>query len=146
GATLACAESCTGGALSSRFTAEAGASAYFVGSVVSYSNDVKVNVLGVRAEDIAEYGAVSQQVAEQMAEGVRRVCGADYAIATTGIAGPDGGTPTKPVGTVWIAVATPEGVTSKLYRGGNLRSVNIERSSTAAINMLRLVLTKSSGL
>ena len=146
GATLACAESCTGGALSSRFTAEAGASAYFVGSVVSYSNDVKVNVLGVRADDIAEHGAVSQQVAEQMAEGVRRVCGADYAIATTGIAGPDGGTPTKPVGTVWIAVATPEGVTSQLYRGGKLRSVNIERSSTAAINMLRLVLKKSSGL
>lgn len=146
GATLACAESCTGGALSSRFTAEAGASAYFVGSVVSYSNDVKINVLGVRAEDIAAHGAVSREVAEQMAEGVRRVCGADYAIATTGIAGPDGGTPTKPVGTVWIAVATPEGVTSQLYHGGKLRSVNIERSSTAAINMLRLVLTKSSGL
>ena len=81
-----------------------------------------------------------------MAKGCAENLGADVAVATTGIAGPDGGTPTKPVGTVWIAVATPEGVTSKLYRGGNLRSVNIERSSTAAINMLRLVIAKSSGL
>ncbi len=140
GATLACAESCTGGALSSRFTAEAGASAYFVGSVVAYSNDVKIDLLGVRPEDIAAHGAVSSVVAEQMAEGVRRLCKADYAIATTGIAGPDGGSLEKPVGTVWIAVATPEEVFSMLYRGGNLRGVNIERAATTAINMLRLKL------
>ncbi len=138
GETLACAESCTGGALSSRFTAEAGASAYFVGSVVAYSNDVKIDLLGVQPEAIAKYGAVSAVVAEQMAEGVRRACNSDYAIATTGIAGPDGGTPEKPVGTVWIGVATPDGVSSMLYKGGNLRSINIERAATTAINMLRL--------
>ena len=143
---MAVAESCTGGKIANTFTAMAGASEYFKCGVVAYANEAKQALLGVKAETLNTYGAVSQQVAEQMAEGVRRVCGADYAIATTGIAGPDGGTPTKPVGTVWIAVATPEGVTSQLYHGGKLRSVNIERSSTAAINMLRLVLTKSSGL
>lgn len=137
GQTLAVAESCTGGAIASRFTAMPGASEYFLCGVVAYSNEAKVSVLGVDARSIEQHGAVSREVAEQMAEGARRVSGADYAIATTGVAGPSGGTEEKPVGTVWIAVAGPEGVASKKHVFGNLRSVNIERASTTAINMLR---------
>ena len=105
--TLATAESCTGGTIASRFTAMAGASAYFRCGVVAYANEAKRDVLGVNYEDIMRYGAVSEQVARQMAEGARRVGEADYAIATTGIAGPTGGSAEKPVGTVWSAVATP---------------------------------------
>ena len=111
--TLATAESCTGGVIASRFTAMPGASAYFLCGVVSYSNEAKIRVLGVDADTIARYGAVSEQVARQMAEGARRVAGADYAIATTGIAGPTGGSAEKPVGTVWIAVATPAGTVAQ---------------------------------
>ncbi len=140
GRTLAVAESCTGGALSARFTAMAGASDYFRGGVVSYSNDVKAGVLGVNGDDIARYGAVSRQVAEQMAEGVRRLCGADYALSTTGIAGPTGGTEEKQVGTVWMAVASAGGVKSKKIVGGRLREQNIDRAATTAIYMLYLQL------
>lgn len=138
--TLAVAESCTGGAISSRFTAMPGASDYFLAAVTSYSNAAKTDILGVNPGDIEQYGAVSKQVAEQMAQGVRRISKADYTIATTGIAGPGGGTAEKPVGTVWIAVATPRGVLSQKMVYGNLRAQNIERSSAAAINLLRLVL------
>ena len=98
-ATLAVAESCTGGALSASFTAMAGASDYYLGGVVSYSNDVKVGILGVSPDTLRLHGAVSEQTACEMAEGVRRLCGADYALSTTGVAGPTGGTPEKPVGT-----------------------------------------------
>ncbi|MEG2612897.1 MAG: CinA family nicotinamide mononucleotide deamidase-related protein, partial [Alistipes sp.] len=108
GATLATAESCTGGTIAAKFTAMAGASSYFRCGIVAYSNDAKHTILGVNADDIEHFGAVSEQVARQMAEGARRVACADYAIATTGIAGPTGGTQTNPVGTVWIAVATPQ--------------------------------------
>ena len=141
GKTLAVAESCTGGAISSRFTAMAGASSYFLCGVTSYSNEAKADVLGVNPEDIRKYGAVSREVAEQMACGARRISGADYAIATTGIAGPTGGTEDKPVGTVWMAVAYPEGVLSRKMVYGKLREQNIERASATAINLLRLVLT-----
>lgn len=140
GATLSAAESCTGGALSAKFTTMSGASEYFWGGVVSYDNSVKENVLGVSRENLATYGAVSEQVARQMAEGVRRVCGTTYGIATTGIAGPSGGTPDKPVGTVWMAVATPTRTIAKVVVHGKIRAVNIERAATAAINMLRLEL------
>lgn len=125
--TLATAESCTGGVIASRFTAMPGASAYFLCGVVSYSNEAKIRVLGVDADTIARYGAVSEQVARQMAEGVRRVAGADYAIATTGIAGPTGGSAEKPVGTVWIAVATPAGTVAQCRQCGTTAA----RSSTA---------------
>ena len=138
GETLSVAESCTGGAVSARFTAMPGASDYFVGSVVSYSNDVKIRVLGVDAETLAEYGAVSEQVAIQMAEGVRRLTGSTYALSTTGVAGPDGGTPEKPVGTVWMAVATPEGTFARKMVYGSLRSQNIQRAGSNVINLLRL--------
>lgn len=140
GATLSVAESCTGGALSAKFTAIAGASDYFAGSVVSYSNDVKANVLGVSRKTLGLYGAVSGQVAEQMAEGVRRICGTNYALATTGIAGPSGGNDENPVGTVWIGLATPEKTVSKKFVYSKLREQNIERFAATAINMLRLEL------
>ncbi len=138
--TVAVAESCTGGAIASRFTALPGASAYFLCGVVSYSNEAKIALLGVDPETLARHGAVSREVAEQMAEGVRRIAGADYAVATTGIAGPTGGSPEKPVGTVWIAVATPEKTIARKMVYGKLREQNIERASASAINMLRLIL------
>ena len=135
--TLATAESCTGGTIASRFTALPGASAYFRCGVVSYSNEAKVDVLGVRAEDIARYGAVSETVARQMAEGVRRIAKADYAVATTGIAGPTGGSAEKPVGTVWIAVATPRRTTAVVKQCGTDRGQVIDRASAFAIGLLR---------
>lgn len=140
GETLATAESCTGGNIAYRFTAMPGASEYFKGGVVAYSNEVKIALLGVDPESLNRYGAVSQSVAEQMAEGVRRATGATYGISTTGIAGPTGGTPEKPVGTVWMAVATPNGVFSRRMVFGSVRSQNIERASSNCINLLRLQL------
>lgn len=140
GLTLATAESCTGGRIASKFTAMAGASRYFKGGVVSYSVSVKESLLGVAAADVERYGVVSRQVACAMAEGARRAMNTDYAIATTGVAGPDGGTLQTPVGTVWIAVATPSGVEARRMSYGRLREQNIERASTSAVNMLRLIL------
>lgn len=137
GATLATAESCTGGMIASRFTAMAGASAYFLCGVVSYSNAAKHDILGVSSTDIEQYGAVSEQVARQMAEGARRTAHADYAIATTGIAGPSGGSEEKPVGTVWIAVATPEHTVAVKRNCGTDRGQIIDRASAFAIAMLR---------
>ena len=140
GETLSSAESCTGGVVASKFTAMSGASDYFWGGVVSYDNSVKENVLGVSRHTLETYGAVSEQVAREMAEGVRRLCGTTYGISTTGIAGPTGGTPDKPVGTVWMAVATPTKTIAKCVQHGKVRAVNIERAATAVINLLRLEL------
>ena len=137
GETLATAESCTGGAIAARFTAMPGASAYFLCGVVAYSNEAKSRILGVPAEEIARYGAVSEQVARRMAEGARRISGADYAVATTGIAGPTGGSDAKPVGTVWIAVATPRGTQAILKQCGTDRGQIIDRASAFAIGLLR---------
>ena len=134
--TLATAESCTGGTIASKFTAMAGASAYFLAGVVAYANSAKSNIIEVNSEDILRYGAVSESVARQMAEGVRRVAGADYAIATTGIAGPGGGSAEKPVGTVWMAVATPKGTIAQMRNCGTDRSQIISRASAYAIEML----------
>ena len=142
GETLSVAESCTGGAVASRFTAMAGASHYFLGGVVAYSNDVKKNILGVNAGDLEKYGAVSETVAKQMAEGIRRLTASTYALSTTGIAGPDGGTLDKPVGTVWMALATPEGTFTQKRLFGNLREQNIQRATAAVIDMLRMHLNK----
>ena len=136
GKTLAVAESCTGGMIASKFTAMAGASAYFRGGVVAYANEVKRDILGVRMEDIECFGAVSEVVALEMAEGVRRITGADYAIATTGIAGPTGGSKHKPVGTVWMAIATPEGSRAIMRNSGTDRGQIISRASAYAIEML----------
>ena len=143
GATLAVAESCTGGALSASFTAMAGASEYFLGGVVSYSNDVKANVLGVPRDTLELYGAVSEETAMAMADGVRCLCGSDYALSTTGIAGPAGGSEEKPVGTVWIGLATPNGTMARKFVFSRLRPQNIERFATAAANMLRLELVSA---
>lgn len=137
GKTLATAESCTGGTLAAKFTALPGASAYFRCGVVAYSNDAKHELLGVDAEAIACHGAVSEQVARQMAEGARRIAGADFAIATTGIAGPTGGSAEKPVGTVWIAVATPRRTTAILKQCGSDRGQIIDRAGAFALSLLR---------
>lgn len=142
GATLSVAESCTGGMISARITALEGASKYYLGGVTSYSNEVKSTLLGVAPASIKMHGAVSQQVAEQMAQGVRFMTESDYSIATTGIAGPTGGSDDKPVGTVWIAIAWMGGVASRLVHFGAQREQNIERASTQALNMLRLHLLK----
>lgn len=141
--TLAVAESCTGGTIASRFTAMAGASAYFRCGVVAYANEVKESVLGVNPDDIKRYGAVSEAVARQMAEGVKALSGADYAIATTGIAGPSGGSEAKPVGTVWMAVATPTRTLSIMRPSGTDRGQIINRASAYAIEMLYKILKEN---
>ena len=137
GKSLAVAESCTGGSIAARFTAMPGASAYFLLGAVTYSNRSKVDVLGVPAETIERYGAVSEQVARAMAEGVRRISGADYGVSTTGIAGPSGGTADKPVGTVWIAVSSAAGTVAVMKQSGTDRGQIIERASGAAVALLR---------
>ena len=137
GQTLSVAESCTGGNIAAKFTAMAGASAYFNAGVVSYSNDAKVDILGVNPEDIARYGAVSEAVAIQMAEGVRRVGRSDYGISTTGIAGPSGGSAEKPVGTVWIGIATPNGSFAVLKNCGTDRGQIIQRATAYAVQLLQ---------
>ncbi|MBR2859458.1 MAG: competence/damage-inducible protein A [Alistipes sp.] len=136
GLTLATAESCTGGAIASKFTAQAGASAYFLCGVVSYSNESKNKVLGVEMSDITQFGAVSEQVAMAMAKGARAISGADFAISTTGIAGPTGGSEEKPVGTVWIGVATPNRCFAVLKNCGTDRLQIISRATAYAIAML----------
>lgn len=144
GLTLATAESCTGGNIARLLTAQAGASAYFKGGIVAYSNEVKENALGVKHSTLAAHGAVSEATVREMAEGVRQRLGTDLAIATTGIAGPDGGTKEKPVGTVWIAVANANGTEAKLLQfGANRRQQNIDRSTNQAFAMLiRLICQK----
>ena len=137
GKTLSVVESCTGGAIAQKFTAMAGASAYFHAGVVAYSNEAKADILGVNPDDIARYGAVSEQVAIQMAEGVRRVGKSDYGISTTGIAGPTGGSAEKPVGTVWIGIATPKGAFAVLKNCGTDRGQIVQRATAYAIQLLQ---------
>ena len=141
--TLATAESCTGGNMAHLLTAMAGSSAYFKGSVVAYSNEVKINVLGVNSNSLEEFGAVSQEVVEQMASSVLKAIGTDYGIATSGIAGPDGGTEEKPVGTVWIAVASKDQVISEKFVFSKERGRNIRMASLAGFNMLRKMIIDS---
>lgn len=136
GLWFATAESCTGGTIAQMITAIAGSSAYFKGGVVSYANEVKQQVLGVDKEALDTLGAVSEPVVRQMAEGAARVCGADCAVATSGIAGPGGGTPDKPVGTVWIAATYKGETVSRLYTFGKLREYNINKAANTALLML----------
>ena len=137
GQTVATAESCTGGRIASFLTKVAGSSQYYYGSVVSYDNSVKQGLLGVTEATLIEHGAVSEATARQMAEEVRKVIGTDYGVATTGVAGPGGGSEAKPVGTVWIAVAGPNGTRAELHRYGKDRERNILRSTREALSMLR---------
>jgi nicotinamide-nucleotide amidase len=143
-ATVGTAESCTGGFVANQITSVPGSSRYFEGSVVSYSNEVKVNVLGVLQETLDSFGAVSEQTAREMAEGARKLLNTTFAISTTGIAGPDGGTAEKPVGTVWIACATPDETYTQLLTLRNNRKINIELTSSYALNLLRKTILKSS--
>lgn len=137
GQTLTLAESCTGGYLSHLVTSVPGSSAYYIGGVVSYANAVKMEELGIPSDMLELNGAVSQPVVERMASGVREALKSDWAIATSGVAGPDGGTPDKPVGTVWLAVAGPDGVRSSKGVFMGTRDLIIQRSALAGLNMLR---------
>jgi nicotinamide-nucleotide amidase len=137
GYTLGIAESCTGGYISHLVTSVPGSSAYFMGTAVTYSYDAKSKVLGVNKADIIEQGAVSEQVAIQMAAGVRKLYDCDFGISSTGIAGPGGGTKTKPVGTVWIGVSTPEKTFALRFQMGETREGNIRKTALQALQLLR---------
>jgi nicotinamide-nucleotide amidase len=136
--TLSTAESCTGGKIASLITSVPGSSSWYKGSVVAYENSIKTGILGVNYKTIECHGAVSRETAEEMAGGIRRLMRTDYAVAVTGIAGPAGGTPEKPVGTVWMAVSSDNGIVSELHHFADERMINILRSSYTALNMLRL--------
>lgn len=144
GKTLATAESCTGGYVAHLITSVPGSSRYFQGSLVSYSNDIKRDLLNVREDNLKRRGAVSEQVVSDMALNAMGLFDVDYTIATSGIAGPDGGTKEKPVGTVWIAVATPVRLTTHEFHFGSRtgRKQIIERAARAALNMLRIEIEK----
>ncbi len=133
GKTIATAESCTGGKLAALLNKHAGSSAFYWGSIISYDNSVKEHLLGVPAEMIKTHGVVSEEVVIEMANAVRKQIGADYSIATSGIAGPSGGTKEKPVGTVWIAWATPQGTTAECFQLGKLREQVTDRACTKAL-------------
>ena len=142
--TIATAESCTGGRLAAALNAQSGSSAYYMGSVVAYDNSIKEHVLGVQRDTLMQYGAVSEQTVREMAEGVRALMHTDFAIATSGIAGPTGGTPDKPVGTVWIAWATPNGTEARCFHFGAAREREqiTQRAVTEAIvHLIKLLNT-----
>jgi nicotinamide-nucleotide amidase len=143
GLTLASAESCTGGNIARMITSVPGSSTYYSGSVIAYENRIKSMVLGVDPQVIEEKGAVSREVVEQMAEGVRKVMGTDAAISTSGIAGPDGGTKEKPVGTTWICVQHKEESYARKYRFGGSRQRIIEQASHTALQLLRRLILKN---
>jgi len=134
--TLSTAESCTGGYLAHLITSIPGSSEYYKGTIVSYSNDVKNFSLGVNSEDLEKYGAVSEEVVKQMAENIRKIMNTDYGIATSGIAGPEGGTAEKPVGTVWVAVSSAGNTKTRLLHLGKHRLNNIRISSIWAMGLL----------
>jgi nicotinamide-nucleotide amidase len=136
-ASLATAESCTGGYIAHLITSVTGSSMYYKGSIVAYANEVKENELGVKHETLMKFGAVSEEVVKAMANGIRKRFNTDYSIATSGIAGPDGGTPEKPVGTTWIAIATPEKTVAYRYLFGEERERNIRKTALQALNLLR---------
>lgn len=137
GKTLSVAESCTGGTISSLMTSVPGSSGYYLGSVTSYANNVKTEVLGVPEEILESYGAVSSECVAEMAKGIRRLTGSDFSVATSGIAGPGGGSESKPVGLVWIAVSSDKGTETFSHVFKNDRKRNIERFSASALNHLR---------
>jgi nicotinamide-nucleotide amidase len=142
--TLSLAESCSGGYISHRITRVAGSSAYFMSSAVTYSNEAKVHFLGVSRQTLERYGAVSRETALEMANGIRQQSGTTYGLSVTGIAGPAGGSPDKPVGTVWVSIAGPEETVARLFRFHGDRERIILGSAHAALNWLRMTLEKRS--
>lgn len=138
GLTMSAAESCTGGMISQLMTSVPGCSVYYLGSVTSYANAVKEKVLGVPEDIIARFGAVSSECVAKMAEGVRRLTGSDISVATSGIAGPGGGSPEKPVGLVWIGISSSRGTHTASFTYKNARAQNIQRFAATALNLLRL--------
>ncbi len=137
GLTLAAAESCTGGMVSSAIVDYPGASNVFLDGIVSYSNEAKMKFLGVKSETLEKYGAVSSQTAQEMCEGAARESGADIGISTTGVAGPGGGTPEKPVGTVWIGIHTPNGTETKLLQLSGTRTEIREQTTEILLGELK---------
>ncbi|RSK41208.1 competence/damage-inducible protein A [Hymenobacter perfusus] len=142
GLTVGTAESCTGGLLAHRLTSVPGSSRYYQGSIIAYSNDIKMQELGVKPETLAAHGAVSEAAVAEMAEGLRRRLGVDVALATSGIAGPDGGTDAKPVGTICIAYADARRTVTRQISFNRGRQLNLEYTTTAALNLLRLEVEK----
>jgi nicotinamide-nucleotide amidase len=140
--SLSTAESCTGGYIAHLITSIPGSSAYFKGGVVAYANEIKENLLGVSKKSLVDFGAVSEEVVKEMAEGARKKFNSDYSIAVSGIAGPDGGTIEKPVGTIWIALSSAEKTRAVKFHMGDHRERNIRRTALAALNILRKELIK----
>jgi nicotinamide-nucleotide amidase len=139
--SLGTAESCTGGNIAHKITSIPGSSKFYKGSVVSYSNEIKTNILNVSKNTLENHGAVSEETVKEMASGLKKLLHVDYAIATSGIAGPHGGTDAKPVGTIWIAIATPNSIETKKLQLGNDRWRNIEMTTSIALNMLRILIS-----
>ena len=142
GLTVSTAESCTGGGIAARLTSVAGSSAYVRGGIVAYQNDVKVDLLGVTADTIYKYGVVSEETVVEMAKGAMKSLKTDCAMATTGIAGPGGEEPGKPVGTIWIAAAWGDRIVTMKQEGDEGRRKNIERAIQNALKMLSEILKK----
>ncbi len=141
--SLAIAESCSGGYISHLITSVPGSSDYFVGSLIAYSYQIKMEILGVNQQTLLEYGAVSEACVKEMVMGIKNKFGSDFAISTTGIAGPGGATPDKPVGTVWIAVAGPQGLKTRKIIGNGERMNVIERTALVALDMLRCMILET---
>lgn len=137
--TLSIAESCTGGAIAKEITSVSGCSSYYEGSVITYSNRIKSELLGVKKETLESFGAVSEDVVKEMALGVKKLYGSTYSIATSGVAGPTGGSVEKPVGTIWVAVAGPDRVVTRKFQYGTDRARNVARTTASVLNLLRLI-------
>lgn len=142
GQTLALAESCTGGMIAARITDIPGCSAWFRGGVVAYHNEIKQQVLGVPADLLEQHGAVSEAVAQAMAEGVRKLADSELALSVTGIAGPDGGTPEKPVGTVYISLVDISGCVTRCYHFKGNRDAVRKQTTEEALFMLKMRISK----
>jgi len=142
GASISTAESCTGGAIAKMITSVPGSSNYYIGTVVAYSNEIKEKTLGVKRQTLIDNGAVSEEVVKEMAIGVKNKFNTDFAIATSGIAGPGGAVEGKPVGTTWIALASPNDCIAQKFLFGEHRGRNIRKAALTALNMLRKRLTK----
>lgn len=137
--TVSVAESCTGGYLGHQLTKVSGSSAYFMGGILAYDNAVKINQLGVKEDTLTSYGAVSEQTAIEMSENIRKIMGTTFGLATTGIAGPNGGTAEKPVGTIWIAIASENKTVTKKLTLGGFREQNIHLTAINILNLLRKI-------